>query len=133
MPSFLQNPDKKTDEVKVLLTIVVVHCVDYNTFRASLIFSCLLVLPIQWIILKEQVKIKYDPYTLEPLADNNEYFESQFFLTLLYIFTTVEILLYNRTVKTMLRTNISGVFSQSLTNTVVTPMYRLMTGTTNIE
>ena len=89
MPSFLQNPDKKTDEVKVLLTIVVVHCVDYNTFRASLIFSCLLVLPIQWIILKEQVKIKYDPYTLEPLANNNEYFESQFFLTLLYIFTTV--------------------------------------------
>ena len=46
MPSFLQNPDKKTDEVKVLLTILVVHCVDYNTFRVSLIFSCLLVLPI---------------------------------------------------------------------------------------
>jgi hypothetical protein len=51
LPSFLGNPDKKTDEVKVVISIVYCHCLDYNTFKTTLILNSLITLPFVYIIL----------------------------------------------------------------------------------
>lgn len=36
-------------------------------------------------------------------------------------------MLYNSSIKKMLRTNISGVYSEDLPNTIETPIFRFMT------
>jgi hypothetical protein len=51
LPGFLGNPDNKTDEVKVVISIIYCHCLDYNTFRTTLILNTFITMPFVYIIL----------------------------------------------------------------------------------
>lgn len=53
LPDLFNNPDKKTDEVKILITIVYSHCLNYNTFRTTIFLHTLLVIPFGYAALKE--------------------------------------------------------------------------------
>jgi hypothetical protein len=88
LPAFLANTDKKTDEVKVVISIVYCHCLDYNSFKTTLILNTIITLPFVYIILKEQVKLRFDPYTTESQALDKEYFSSQLFMYVLYLVAT---------------------------------------------
>ena len=184
-PEYMDNPDKKTDEVKIFLSLIYIHCVNYNTYRLTLILYALITLPFAYASLFYQVKIKYDPYTTVPLSEDREYFQSQMFLycLILVAFTAhhylvqrdliiitiekqmilrhqvqlaeffrkssdsvivasenmishddkptgrapePEVLLYNRTIKTMLKVNMSGVANEQILNSITTPIFRLI-------
>lgn len=69
------NSDKKSEEYKIILNLVVMHCFNYNSFINTIIINPLLYIPGVYFMLKYQTEIRYDPYTgvLNPYA-SNEYF-----------------------------------------------------------
>lgn len=76
LPEYFDNPDKKTDEVKIVLSLIYIHCLNYNTYRLTLILYALITLPFAYVSLTYQVKIRYDPYTTASLSEDEEYFQS---------------------------------------------------------
>ena len=84
----MKNPDKKSEDVKIFVAIVYAHCLDYNTFMTTTIVNFCVALPLIYKVVIESVRNKYDPYTKEPLYDDTEFIQSQFFLYILYFLVT---------------------------------------------
>lgn len=46
------NKDKKTEEIKILLNLMMVHCVNYNTFLVTLIVNPIIVIVSVYLMLQ---------------------------------------------------------------------------------
>lgn len=73
MPDSLRNKDEKTEEFKIIVSIVILHSINYTPFLTTLIMYPLIYLLSAYFMLKKQIETRLDPYTGEPLADDTEY------------------------------------------------------------
>lgn len=80
LPEFWLNPDKKTEDQKILIALIMSHCINYNTFLVTMIINPILTLVAGWLSLKYQTTLRLDPYTGESLENNQEYFQANMFV-----------------------------------------------------
>ena len=52
LPEFMLNPDKKTEDQKILLALITSHCINYNTFLVTMIVNPILTLVAAYLSLK---------------------------------------------------------------------------------
>jgi len=53
VPEFMINEDKKTEEFKIMLALLLSHCLNYNTFLTTLVVQPTIVLVSAYIMLQK--------------------------------------------------------------------------------
>ena len=70
VPSFMLTDDYKYMEQRILLAIIVIGCVNYSSYKATLYFNVLFMIPAIYFAEKGLLAVRYDPYSKEPLSEN---------------------------------------------------------------
>ena len=81
--------DRKSDDPKIMVTIVLFHCINYNTFLVTLFIQPFIIIVSAFMFYSAQVKIYRDPYNGQLMKDHpTEYIQDQITLILILIFST---------------------------------------------
>lgn len=68
---------------------MVCHCINYTTFLTTAFCYVPCILISAYLVLTEQVKLRYDPYTLEPADNDRTYFQAQMVLHMTVVFSAL--------------------------------------------
>jgi hypothetical protein len=70
MPEALKNKEEKTEEFKIIISIVILHSINYTSFLTTVVMYPLIYLGSAYMMLKKQVETRLDPYTGLALAED---------------------------------------------------------------
>lgn len=63
VPEFMIEPDRRTDEETILVTLIIFHTMNYNRFLTTVILIPIMIFPSYYAQTYAQLTMWYDPYT----------------------------------------------------------------------